>query len=306
MIGFLDYVNKKNYLKYLLYRIAPSFLYKYIIVFAHKKLIGNKINLNKPQKLSEKIQWLKIYSKDEKKGLLSDKIFVKQYVKSKISDLKCAEIYQIADSFNDLDFDSLPDNFFIKTNNSWKTNVRVENKNTLTEDDMTRIKKFCEKMLKINYAYYNFYELQYKDIKPKIFCEELLCTSKNMTEIKHYDVWCFNGETEFIICNFLEKMNENEYDSKQYFFDKEWNAVEYYIRYKSFGTFEIPKNRGNILKYAQILSQNIDFVRVDFMEINGELYFGEMTFTPYSGFFKVEPECFDYELGKKLKIKEGC
>ena len=302
MITFLDYVNEENYKRYVLLKSIPRFLYKYVITAAHKKLIGNKININKPEKLSEKIQWLKIHSKDKRKTLLSDKIAVKEYVKSEVPELKFAKIYQVADSVEDLDFEKLPDNFFIKTNNSWRTNLRVEDKNSLTQDDMNRINVFFNKMFKINYAYYNYYELQYKNIKPKIVCEELLCLGQDMTKRKHYDVWCFNGRPEFIIHCYLEKVNENEFESKQYFFDTEWNEVDFYIRYKNSGCTEISENREKILEYSKKLAKDIDFVRIDLMEVDGELYFGEMTFTPYSGFFKVEPECFDYYLGKKLKI----
>ena len=283
----------------MLFRIVPDFLHRFIIGFKYKKFYNKNINFKNPQRLSEKIQYLKLYEKDERKTVLSDKILVKEYIKEKIPELKCAELYQQATSFKELNINDLPEKFVLKTNHSWRTNIRVENKNELTDKKLRDIDKYYKKMLKINYAYYSYYEMHYKDIKPQVFAEEFIDSIEN---IHFYEIWCFHGKIEFI----LRKTHYADSDFfQQCFYNERWEKAPFYMAYyMNNDTMELPKNKDKIIEYAKILSKDFNFVRVDFMEVNNELYFGEMTFTPCSGFFKFVPDEFDLVYGQKLILED--
>ena len=295
-----DYVNQKYYLRYLLFRIVPEFLRKIVIGYKYKRTYNRKINWNNPKHLSEKIQYLKLYEKDGRKTVLADKILVKEYIKDKIPELKCAKIYKQAKSFNELNINDLPEKFMLKTNHSWKTLILIENKNELTYKELRDINKYYNKMLKINYAYYSYYEMHYKDIKPYVFAEEEFIGCKK--ERNNYEIWCFHGEPEFV----LRKTHHIDSGYKQCFYNPDWEQAPFYMdNYKHNDPMELPKNKDKIIEYAKILSKDFNFVRVDFMEADNELYFGEMTFTPNSGFFKFVPEEFDLIYGRKLILNKN-
>lgn len=298
MIDIYDYVTKKYYTRYLFFKLIPKFLFKYVIKYKYKKIFNLDINLKKPELLSEKVQWLKLYGKHNNKSFLADKIQVKKYIEKTIPELKFAKIYQYATSFEELNFEKLPLEFILKTNHSWKTNVIIYNKNDITEEDKKRLKKYYNKMLKINYAFWSYYEMHYSDIKPKVYAEELI---KDFYNIKYYEVWCINGIPEFFSYKFLSK-DADGMNIKQYFFDSNLKQTKFYIDCQNTDKIEVPKFSKRVIEYAKQLSKDIDFVRIDFMESNNELYFCELTFTPYSGFFEFYPRCYDLIFGQKLKL----
>lgn len=298
MVNIYDYVTTKYYIRYCFFKLLPRFLFKYVIKYKYKKIFNLNINFEKPEMLSEKVQWIKLYEKDKNKTYLADKIKVKKYIEKTLPELKFAKVYQAATSFEKLNFKNLPSEFILKTNHSWKTNTIIQNKNELTNKDFKKLKKFYNKMLKINYAFWSYYELHYKDIKPKVYAEGLI---KDIYNIKHYEVWCINGNPEFLTYKFLTKNNEY-YVSKQYFFDKDLKKTNFYLEYRNEENIEPPQLAKKAIEYAKILSKDINFVRVDLMESNNELYFCEMTFTPYCGFFEFYPQYYDLIFGMKLKV----
>ncbi len=271
-----------------------------ILKIKYKKTLNKRLDFKNLQRLSEKIQWIKLHGITDKKILLSDKIIVKEYISKCLPDLQFAKIYQSVNCFKELNFQKLPEKFILKTNHAWKTNIIINNKTSLTNEDYIIIENFYKKVLKINYAYWSYYELQYKDIKPQIFAEELLDNDDN---IKDYEVWCFNGKPEFVSYRYLKILNDYK-KYEQYFFNSKWEPVDFYICYKGEENPELSINKDKIINYAKILSEGIDFVRVDFMEINNELYFGEMTFTPYSGFLNFTPDYYDEIYGRKLILNK--
>ncbi len=300
MIDIYDYVTLKYYARYLFFKCLPKFLFKYVIKYKYKKVFSLDINLKKPELLSEKVQWLKLYSKDKRKTYLADKIKVKKFIEKTIPDLKFAKVYQHASFFEELNFKKLPSEFILKTNHAWKTNVIINNKNNITSEEIKKLKKYYNKMLKINYAFWSYYEMHYSDIKPKVYAEELI---KDFYNIKYYEVWCINGTPEFFSYKFL---SEDEWGNniKQYFFDTNLKQTNFYIDCRNTDKIEAPKFSKKVIEYAKELSKNIDFVRVDFMESNNEIYFCELTFTPYSGFFEFHPQCYDVIFGEKLKLEK--
>lgn len=291
-----DYNESLKYLtRYFFFKIMPERFYIYALKYKYKKTYKRILNLKNPLRLSEKLQWLKLYDNTDEKTFFADKLKAKKYIQENIPGLKTAKLYQSALSFNETDFGKLPLSFLLKTNHAWKTNTYIRNKNKITQKEMSLYEKNYNKVLKINYAYWSYYELHYKNIKPQIFAEELL--DKDICNISNYEVYCFNGKPEFILYR-----KAKEYFEQQ-IYSITGERLNFDIEYKSLNEIEKPQNLKITVEFAETLCRNFKFVRVDFFESNNEIYFGEMTFTPYSGFIKFIPDSFDLFYGNKLNIK---
>ncbi len=154
--------------------------------------------------------------------------------------------------------------------------------------------------MQINYAYWSYYELQYKDIKPKVFAEEYY---GSMYDIYQYEVWCFNGNPEFITV-YKYFYQDEIYIYSQCIYDRNWNKLNFNLLDPiSDKDFEQPKNLQKMLEYSEKLSKDFKLVRIDFFEKEGNLYINEMTFTPGSGFLHFTGENKDLYYGNKLDLK---
>ena len=298
-----DYFDFKYIAQYNFLRSIPTEIYPYILKYKYKKELNKELNLKNPKTFTEKIQWLKLYNKNHLKALLSDKLASKKYAKKLIPEINVAKVYDVSNTFESIDFSKCPNSFVLKTNHSWRTGSIVQNKSELLDKNYNLYSRCYKGALNINYAYWNFYELQYKDIKPMVFAEELLFNEENKQKITEYEAYCFNGKVEFVrICfNFCD--NGKFY--KRYGI---WNrnaeqmnfALFFYINDKQLQLRSDFYKK--VIEYSEILSSGIDFVRIDFLGTENKLYFLETTFTPFSGFIKFIPDEFDLYYGEKLDI----
>lgn len=239
----------------------------------YERDMKKKLNLAPPKDFNEKIQWLMLNEYDERYGKLADKYLVRNYV-GKIRPDILTKLYGVYDNALDIDFDKLPQKFVLKTNHgSGKvyicTDKKIFNVQTCVND--------LNKQLKENFAKVSL-EYHYKYIKPKIICEEYLDDGKNLNPID-YKFYCFNGNAECVlVCSNRDKKLKLDY------YDLDWNYLNYSKdEYKSGVKFEKPKKLKEMIKIAEQLSKEFVFVRVDLYEINGKIYFGELTFTPAAG-----------------------
>lgn len=253
---------------------------------------GRIINLKKTKLFTEKIRWLKIYDCTPIKTQLADKILVRDWIKQKIGEEYLKKIYGIYEKYEDIDFSKFPDEYVIKTNHGCNMQLLVIEGGKPDESQKDRFNNF----LKINYAFKSGYEMQYKDIKPLIFVEEFI---KNTNELFEYLIFCFNGKPEYIL--FASEKHTNKICCTM--FDTEWNNLHFnYGGYLHEKPVPKPKNLDKMLEIAKILSRDFKFVRVDLHNIDGKIYFGEMTFTPASGYMRFKPGKYDRILGDKLKL----
>lgn len=293
-----DYKDRWYLLRYYFLSLAFPFLRRKIIEYFYKKELGKKLNLSRPESLTEKIQYLKLYS--YKNGLeLADKLKAKEYVKKEVPELDFAKVYCVADKFEQLDFEKCPKSFIIKTNHSWKTNTVILDKNSMSEKNLKEYAEYYNSALKIKYEYWAFFELQYRNIERKVFVEEFVGNPN-----PEYEVYCFNGKVQFVKINtsLIDKYGYSVFDSHIYSREKE--KLDFNIFFKSSNECNIDfRNFEKIVSCSEKLSRNFDFVRIDFMEVDGKLYFLEFTFSPHSGFIKFIPEKYDLIYGKKLIIK---
>ncbi len=297
-----NYKSREIWFRYYFLKLLPKFLYPNAVRYFYEKKLNRKINIENPVTLTDKLNYLKLFDVTQAKTLLTNKLTAKAVIKKNFPELNYAKVFQVCSSFDEIDFSKCPKSFIIKTNHACKTGTLVEDKTKLTKKDIKNYRKYYNTVLNINYAYWGILELQYKDIVPVLYIEEFLASKNSSYNIREYNVFCINGEPEFIqyICS---------YDNNKeiiFFLDTEFKTIDLSLferlPYNKVGySFELP-NKDKILKYSKLLSSEFKFVRVDFFEVNDVLYFGEMTFTPHCCVLKFVPEDIDFKLGQKLKI----
>ncbi len=282
-------------------------MYKFQILWKYFLRKGRIINLKNPKLFSEKIQWLKIYDCTPIKTRLADKILVRDWVKEKIGEKYLKKVYGIYEKYEDIDFSKLPDEYVIKTNHGCNMQLLVIEGGKPDKFQKERFNNF----LKINYAFKSGYEMQYKDIKPLIFTEEYIknfhppCQNSSdfsdyRPELFEYLIFCFNGEPKLILFA-SGKRSDRVYCTM---FDTKWNNLHFnYGGYLHENEVPTPENLDKMLEIARILSKDFKFVCVDLHNVDGKIYFGEMTFTPASGYMKFKPRKYDRILGDMLDLK---
>ena len=254
------------------------------------------LNLDNPQTFNEKIQWQKLYDSTPLKTRLADKYLVRDWVEEQIGKKYLIELLGVYDCFEDIDFDKLPNQFVIKCNHGCGYNIIVKDKSQLNLQD---VKKKLNRWMCENFAFHS-YEMQYKDIEPKIIIEQYL-ENKNQEELNDYKFYCFNGKVHYVQV-ISDRVNRTH---KVSFYDTEWNKQDWWDNIFYEGYVERPKKFAEMLQLAQKLCKGFSFVRVDLYYLDtDEIYFGEMTFTPGSGTMLWSNEKINKVLGQMIKLPE--
>jgi len=250
-------------------------------------------NLNSPKTYNEKLQWLKLHCKDEKYTLLVDKYESKLLVKNLVGGGYIIPTLGVWDSFNEIDFDKLPNQFVLKTTHDSGGVVICKDKKTF---DKETARKKLQKSLKHNF-FYEHREYPYKNVKPRIIAEKFM-VDESGTELKDYKFFCFDGEVKMLFV-----ATDRPFDTRFDFFDTDFNHLPFKQGHP-LATKEIKKPRGfeEMKRVATVLSKGMPHVRVDLYDINGKIYFGELTFFHFSGNVPFEPEEWDYKVGEWLRL----
>lgn len=262
-------------------------------------LIGRNLNLNAPQSFTEKIQWMKLYNRKQEYSVMVDKYRVRQYIKEKLGDEYLIPFLGVWEKTEDIDFNLLPNQFVIKCNHNSGTGMCICRDKSKIEVEIIRNK--LNKGLRENY-YLTNREWPYKNV-PRMIIAEALITTNNGDDLRDYKFFCFGGEVKFFKIDFDRFTNHkaNYYDRNCKilpFYEKDYPAD--FDRVVSF-----PENIEEMILLAEKLSCDIPFVRVDFYNVDGKIYFGEITFFPASGVGKFEPEEWDFKIGKWIALPEG-
>ena len=273
-------------------RLIPDRIYLQIVYFKHFRRF---INFNNPKTFNEKIQWLKLNYRNEEYTKLVDKYRVKQYITKLIGEEYVIPTLGVWNNVDDIDFKSLPEKFVLKCNNDSGGIVICKNKKDFDE---AKAKSFLKERLKNN-GYWYGREWPYKNVKPCIIAEKYMDDSISK-DIKDYKFFCFNGSMEFFdidIDRFIEH-RANYYDRNGNFlpFGKTYCPPDYTKK------IEMPKNLDKMIELAETISHNTVLSRIDFYEIDGQVYFGEITFYPGSGFSPFTDEKWDYKLGDMIDL----
>ena len=258
--------------------------------------MGKDLNLDNPKTFNEKLQWLKLHDRKPEYTTMVDKYEVKKYVDNLIGEEYIIPTLGIWDSVEEIELDKLPKKFVLKCTHDSGSIVICKDKSKL---DFEAAKKKLKKGLDRNLFWYGR-EWPYKDVKPRIIAEPYMEDGK-AHELIDYKFMCFNGVVK---CSFTCSERFTESGLKVTFFDKDWNVMPFERHYPaSKNPPKKPINYDKMIQFSEKLSKGISFVRVDFYEINGQLFFGELTFYPGSGFEEFTPEEWDYKLGDFLKLK---
>ena len=300
--GRIDYIKdvcitgmkiKKPKRNYNFYKNLPSELYEKELKIWYKRINKKVLDLESPKTLNEKIQWLKLYDSTPIKTLLTDKYLVKNYIKETIGEQYVIPTLQVWNSSNQISFNLLPKTFVLKANHGSGMNIIVYNKRKY---NIKKIRRIAKKWMNTNFAYRSL-ELHYMNIKPRIIAEKYF-DNKN-GDLYDYKVYCFDGRVESIA--FLSGIKKNR---RIAFFDSQWNRLNYTDTYPAF-SYEIPKPKKlkEMVEISQKLSKGFAFVRVDLYVLNnGDIKFGEMTFTPSSGTLVFSPLNQNRIFGDMIKL----
>lgn len=263
-----------------------------------KVRMGTEIDLENPQTFNEKLQWLKLYDRRPEYTMMVDKYRVRDYIAKTIGSQYLIPLIGVWDDPDDIDFDTLPDQFVLKCNhNSGKGMCICKDKSKL---DIKKVKRGLRKGLKENY-YLHGREWPYKDVPRKIICEKYM-TDESGIELKDYKVFNFNG---------VPKIIEVDYDRfkghKRNLYDVDWNYIQAAIEFPTEPSHKIerPASLKTMLELAEKLSSGIPHVRTDFYSIDDRIYFGEITFYHGSGYEKFTPESLGYKLGSWISLPSG-
>ena len=290
-------MNLIKYFKWQVRKFLVDHYPKAIIDHEWPAQFGHKIDWNNPKDINEKIQWLICFSDTSEWTRLADKYRVREFVKERGLEHILTHIYGAWDDANKIDFDALPQKFVLKCNHDSASTIILDKSQGFDRD---QIIKFYQSRLNRKYGYNNC-EPHYNKISPLVIAEEFL-KEENTTfrSVTDYKFWCFDGKVYYVSVLFdrtKEMVCETVYDL-------DWNAHPEFL--KSYGHYKsedkklpCPQRLDEMIEIAGTLSKGFPGVRVDLYEINGKIYFGEMTFTGTAGRMGYEQPFLD-ELGSYM------
>ena len=261
-----------------------------------KQMTGREPDLINPKRFTDKLEWLKAYDSIFLKTMCADKILVRDYVKEKLGKDISIPLLGVYDKFDDIDFSKLPKDYIMKTNHGSQTNIIVRNGQI---DKKLAKRKFAEWLSK-DWTWWG-YEMFYMPIHKKILIEEYM-KNEGKSALTDYKFSCFNSEPKFcqiINDRFTNKLHINYYNMNfKPMLDVSRNDHPANYSLKD----EKPETWDLMIEYAKKLSEDFKYVRVDFYQINGKIYFGELTFIPAAAYIKYKNDKTDFEFGEMLKL----
>lgn len=271
--------------------LLPDKLYLQLL-FHH--YCGKWINWKNPTTFNEKLQWLKIYNRRPEYTMMVDKVAVKDFVAKTIGEEYVIPTLGVWNDPDEIDFDKLPNQFVLKCNHNSGGLCICKDKSKL---NIEQVKANLRKALQYDY-YWIGREWPYKNVKRKIIAEKYMEDNSSPEGLNDFKFMCFGGKVQ---CSFVCSDRYSKDGLKVTFYDKDWARMPFERHYPSSDKdVNMPHQYHKMIELAEKLSQKIPFVRTDFYEINGNLYFGELTFFPGNGFEEFRPEEWDEQLGKLI------
>ena len=271
---------------------------KAYISYQYKYITHHKLNWKNPTRYTEKLQYLRLYVYPKNPLVIkcASRVGAREYVKEKGYENLLIKTYGVFDRFEDIDFEKLPNAFALKTTHSSQMNYICFDKSKINYDEL---KKKFNKYLKTNYGKKTV-ELHYSKIKPQIIIEELMLDNGKLPT--EYKIHVFNGKARnlYVVTSRGIDIRYNNYyidwtpfDGSQF---NGWRKTDYPLTK--------PENFDEMVKISEALASPFPFVRVDLYNINGKIYFSEMTFTPAKGTLILDDDKCDFEMGEWLDISK--
>lgn len=265
-----------------------------------KAVFGRELDLDNPLTLNEKLQWLKLYNRCPGYTTYVDKYEVRAYIKETIGEKYLIPLLGVWDKVEAIDFESLPNQFVLKCNHNSGLGMCIcKDKSKL---DIDKARRELNKGLQQDYFLYSR-EYPYRDVKRKIIAEKFMQDS-DRGELTDYKLQCFNGKFDSV---FLCEGRFSSRGVRYHYFDRHWNYLPY-CPYPDLDVSELkklrPQNYDEMISIAEKLAEGIPEVRIDLYEINGQVYFGEMTFFSQSGWDTDITYEADKEMGEKIVLPQ--
>lgn len=252
---------------------------------------GKELDLENPVTYTEKLQWLKLYDHRPEYATMVDKFAAKEYVAERIGPEYVVPLLGVWDQVEDIDFDSLPERFVLKTTHDSGGIVVCNDKSSL---DIAAAKKKLRYFLRRNYYVHNR-EWPYKNVPHRIIAEAYM-EDTSTKELRDYKFFTFGGEPKVL---YIAQGRGSSGETVADFFDMEFNHLPFTIDHDMAPVPpEKPKCFEEMKRLAAILSEGTPQLRVDFYEVDGKVYFGEMTFFHCSGMAPFHPEQWDRIFGE--------
>lgn len=262
--------------------------------------LGRSLDLKHPKRFTEKLQWYKINYRNPIMHQCVDKYGVRKYVENKgLGDI-LVKLYGHYKTINDVPFSALPNSFVIKTTHGGGglNVVVVPDKSKLNTDELKQKLSFNEEKVANNgggreWAYYG--------LKTGIIVEQLLVNNENpKAGVNDYKIFCYNGHAKYIIVDVDRYIGH-----KRNFYDREWNNLHITSDCSAVDReIERPEKLDEMLEIAEKLSEKFPFVRVDLYCVDEKIYFGELTFYPWSGYVQFTPDKWDFTFGEGFELKK--
>ena len=284
-------LDKKTILKKAKYalRFLPDRAFIQLYYFARFRRF---CDFDDPKTFNEKLQWLKLNDRNPLYITLVDKCEVKAWVAERIGSEHVVPTLGVWDSFDEIDFEALPERFVLKCTHDSEGVVVVSDR---AQFGLEAAKAKIEAALKCNF-YYIGREWPYLNVKPRIIAEEYMEDLRH-GELRDYKFFCFDGEPKVMFVASGRGAGQTKFD----YFDTHFNRFDIKQHYpNSEGEIERPETFGRMMDAARTLSRGIPQVRIDFYEVDGKMYFGECTFYHFSGFMPFEPDEWDEVFGSWL------
>lgn len=268
--------------------------------FQYKIKFDRKLNLKNPERFTEKLQWYKLNYRNPIMLKCTNKEKVREYVKDCGLENILNECYGVYDNIEEFDLEKLPESFVLKDTlgGGGLSVLVIDNK---AEADRDKIYETVSGWLKrVNTGKTAGREWGYAPGKHKVIAEKLLRDDES-GELPDYKFMCFGGKVRYVVYDC-----ERFIDHKRAIYDREWNYIDVETDCKKKeNTISKPEGFEKMREVAEILSKDFPYVRVDLYWANGNIYFGEMTFYPWSGYVQFKPDEFDFTLGKEFKLKKS-
>lgn len=282
----------RRFTKTKIYNYIPD---KWAVKIKYKNNFLKKLDLKNPVTFNEKLQWLKLYDRKKEYTTMVDKLAVKDYIAERIGKEYIIPTIGVWNTFDEIDFDSLPDKFVLKCTHGSGDTVICKDKNTFDKEEA---KKKLEESLRTDY-YLISREWPYKNVKRLIIAEEYI-EDKTDKDTRDYKFMCFNGKVKcfLVVYDRVGDKNINWYNEDKkllpYCREKEGN--------KRKSEINLPSKVSQMIMLAEQLAKDMVFLRVDFYYVNEKIYFGELTFYPAAGFLRFNDDAWDEQMGEWLTL----
>lgn len=285
----LKALGRRNLLNWMSDKLYVKLLYRF-----HE---GRSLNLENPKLLNEKLQWLKLYDHNPLYTELVDKYKVKKVISKIIGEEYIIPTLGVWDKAEDIDFHKLPNSFVLKTNHDSHSLFLCKDKSLC---DIDRVIKKLNKALKRNGFWYGR-EWPYKNVNPKIIAEPYI-ENDDGTSLIDYKFYCYGGKPIYFMCSY----GEAEHNVINHKFDMSLKSIDHLFKEKpaiEASDIHIPENIGQMIEIVKKLCKDFQHIRVDLYNVDGKIYFGEMTFYSSAGFMNIYSKQFSDYLASLIDIK---